>query len=135
MKKALLLFGLATAIACGSSAGDMMNEAFDDMTDVPDVGAQPPGNLRVACDIVEDNYEFAEVAGSELPGVFNSYICTEAEGGIPVFFGQAEEPTCIIVAPVIMQDGRYRFDCTRGNGGYAGSTIGIPEPRHVQIVR
>lgn len=40
MKKALFLMGLAAAIACGSSAGDMMGEAFDDMTDVPDAGAQ-----------------------------------------------------------------------------------------------
>ena len=40
MKKALFLVGLAGAIACGSSAGDMMDEMFDDMTDVPDVDAQ-----------------------------------------------------------------------------------------------
>lgn len=40
MKRALLIGGLAAAIACGSSAGDIMDEAFDDMTDVPDAGAQ-----------------------------------------------------------------------------------------------
>ncbi len=41
MKRALMLVGLVAAFACGSSAGDMMGEAFDDMTDVPDAGAQP----------------------------------------------------------------------------------------------
>ena len=41
MKRTLMLGGLAVAVACGSSAGDMMGEAFDDMTDVPDAGAQP----------------------------------------------------------------------------------------------
>ena len=44
MKRVLLLMGLAAAIACGSSAGDMMGEAFDDMTDVPDADAQSPGD-------------------------------------------------------------------------------------------
>lgn len=34
---------LAAAIACGSSAGDMMGEAFNDVGDVPDAGAQEPG--------------------------------------------------------------------------------------------
>lgn len=53
MKKALMLMGLAAAIACGSSAGDMIDEALDDIGDVPDVRAQddpigepgPPGEV------------------------------------------------------------------------------------------
>ena len=44
MKRTLMLGGLAAAVACGSSAGDMMGEAFDDMTDVPDADAQSPGD-------------------------------------------------------------------------------------------
>lgn len=47
MKRALVLAGLAGAIACGSSAGDMMGEAFDDMMDVPDAGAQ-------SCDVATE---------------------------------------------------------------------------------
>lgn len=44
MKRGLMLCALAAAIACGSSAGDVMNEAFDDMTDVPGAGAQDDSN-------------------------------------------------------------------------------------------
>lgn len=40
MKRGLVLIWLAAAIACSSSAGDMMGEALDDMTDIPDAGAQ-----------------------------------------------------------------------------------------------
>lgn len=44
MKKGFFVIGLAAAVACGSSAGDMLGDAFDDMTDVPDAEAQSPGD-------------------------------------------------------------------------------------------
>ena len=55
MRKALLFFSLVAAIACGSSASDIMNEAFDDMTDVPDADAQSC-NVSAECvsDVVEE---------------------------------------------------------------------------------
>jgi hypothetical protein len=134
MKKVILMGALAVvAIACGS-AGEMIGEMLD--SGVPDAGAQP-GELMVQCDVVDGNFAFAEVAGPELPGPFIAYLCTEAEGGIPNTGGggENETATCITSPPEVMADGRYRFNCTRGNASYSGSNISVPEPHYVRIVR
>ncbi len=135
MRKLILMVGLVVvAIACGTGA-DMMGEIMD--SGVPDAGAQP-GALRVECDIPEGgNSKVALVAASELPGVFNAYLCTEAPEELHSFLANTfgEAPVCIIVSPVIMADGRYGFDCETGNGGYGGSTFTFPEPSHIRIVR
>ena len=139
MRKLILVMGLVVvAFACSEQAGQMLVDGGQMMMDagngmVPDAGAQP-GDLRVECD---GDSDLAEVAASELPGVFNAYLCTEAEEGISNVIGgpETENPVCIIASPGVMEDGRYLFDCSRGNAGYSGSGIQVPEPRHIRIVR
>jgi hypothetical protein len=97
MKKALLLTGLAAAVACGSSAGDMLGDAFDDMTDVPDADAQSPGDgssmqyvgnsdktfstSRIKTDPDNGNTLTDEWNNEEIDGIFEYYAaCQETFG-------------------------------------------------------
>lgn len=149
MKKTLMLLGLAAAIACGSSAGDMMNEAFDDMTDVPDAGAQSEAQvLLLPCDLTRvanssNVLEYATVPVSSVPGAFTAFLCdwvdknanpTSVYGGGTGCEGRNDCPLpdeweCVKMdAPnTFLAEGSYWFYC-----GNAASDN--PRPTTVRVV-